>query len=177
MAIIFGTTSAKPRGCFMAFTFDGQNSKGALLTLPDGTLLTNPDPTYPLVVASISTNFTENAQFLKCFNVDCVAVFRFERDGSDFCPDCLGNSDRAFVRGCEGDDLVTAVEEVIQHEEVRLCRTYRNQDVIMVCMRKQRGDFGSEFAVAFRKPVLDLHVEIQLVDQLVEPERFNTGTA
>jgi hypothetical protein len=60
----------------MAFTFDGNNSKGALLTLPDGTLFTNPDPTWPLVVTGIATTFQENVNFLKCFN-DKIYTYAF----------------------------------------------------------------------------------------------------
>jgi hypothetical protein len=89
MPLIFGTSSDSPRGCFMAFAFDGQNSKGALLTLPDGELLTNPDPTWPLVVTGVRTNFVENSQFLKCFN-DKIYTYAFGGDVGSMVVDFVG---------------------------------------------------------------------------------------
>jgi len=73
----------------MAFTFDGKNSKGALLTLPDGSLLTNPDPTWPLVVTGISTGFQENVSFLKCFN-DKIYTYAFGGEVGTIQVDFLG---------------------------------------------------------------------------------------
>ena len=89
MPFVFGTSEDSPRGCFMAFTFDGQNTKGALLTLPDGEILTNPDPTWPLVVTSIRTNFIENSQFLKCFN-DKIYTYAFGGDVGEMIVDFVG---------------------------------------------------------------------------------------
>jgi hypothetical protein len=63
----------------MAFTFDGGNSKGALLTLPGGNLITKQDPTWPLIVTSVKTEFKENTQFLKCFN-DRIYTYTFGGD-------------------------------------------------------------------------------------------------
>jgi hypothetical protein len=79
MPVIFGTSEKKPRGCFIAFTYDGRNSTGALLTLPPGNLITNSDPTWPLIVTSIKTEFKENTQFLKCFN-DRIYTYTFGGD-------------------------------------------------------------------------------------------------
>lgn len=89
MPIIFGAAEGSPRGCFMAFTFDGKNSKGALLTLPDGSLLTNPDPTWPLVVTGITTEFNENVNFLKCFN-DKIYTYAFGSDVGRLRVDFMG---------------------------------------------------------------------------------------
>lgn len=63
----------------MAFTFDGGNSKGALLTLPNNNLITKQDPTWPLIVTSVKTEFKENTQFLKCFN-DRIYTYTFGGD-------------------------------------------------------------------------------------------------
>jgi hypothetical protein len=79
MPVIFGSNESSPRGCFVAFTYNGDSSKGALLTLPPGNLITKEDPTWPLIVTSVRTEFKENTQFLKCFN-DRIYTYTFGGD-------------------------------------------------------------------------------------------------
>lgn len=85
----------------MAFTFDGENSKGALLALPDGTLLTDPDPVYPLVVTKVTTNFSENAQFLKCFN-DKIYTYAFGANVGSLTLEFLGFLSPGIEAGGKG---------------------------------------------------------------------------
>jgi len=89
MPYVFGDSADSPRGCFIAFSFNGQNSKGALLSLPDGTLFTAPDPTYPLVVTGVSANFKETSSFLKCFN-DAIYTYAFGGDVGSISINFLG---------------------------------------------------------------------------------------